>query len=77
MQQWPLTRLTDVALHDWDMFITPAELAGVLERHGLAPGEMTGLGARAGPSRCFGASSAPGGGASLTGNSAGDLTWDR
>jgi 2-polyprenyl-6-hydroxyphenyl methylase / 3-demethylubiquinone-9 3-methyltransferase len=49
MQQWPLTRLTDVAIHDWDMFITPAELAGALERHGLAPGEMTGLGARARP----------------------------
>jgi len=47
MQRWPLTRLTDVPLHDWDMFITPAELAGVMERHGLAPGEMTGLGARA------------------------------
>jgi 2-polyprenyl-6-hydroxyphenyl methylase / 3-demethylubiquinone-9 3-methyltransferase len=49
MQQWALTRLTDVAIHDWDMFITPAELAGILERHGLAPGEMTGLGARAKP----------------------------
>ena len=49
MQQWPLTRLTDVAFHDWDMFITPAELAGILERHGLVPAEMTGLGARAGP----------------------------
>jgi len=49
MQQWPLTRLTDVAIHDWDMFITPAELAGLLERHGLAPGEMTGLGPRAAP----------------------------
>jgi 2-polyprenyl-6-hydroxyphenyl methylase / 3-demethylubiquinone-9 3-methyltransferase len=49
MQQWPLTRLTDVAFHDWDMFITPAELTGILERHGLVPGEMTGLGARAGP----------------------------
>jgi 2-polyprenyl-6-hydroxyphenyl methylase / 3-demethylubiquinone-9 3-methyltransferase len=48
-QQWPLTRLTDVAIHDWGMFITPAELAGLLERHGLAPGEMTGLGARARP----------------------------
>jgi 2-polyprenyl-6-hydroxyphenyl methylase/3-demethylubiquinone-9 3-methyltransferase len=48
-QQWPLTRLTDVAFHDWDMFITPAELAGVLERHGLVPGEMTGLGPRASP----------------------------
>ena len=49
MQEWPLTRLTDVAFHDWDMFITPAELAGVLTRHGLAPAEMTGLGARAKP----------------------------
>jgi len=49
MQQWPLTRLTDVALHDWDMFITPAELAVILERHGLALGEVTGLGARARP----------------------------
>ena len=49
MQQWPLTRLTDMAIHDWDMFITPAELAGTLERHGLVPGEMTGLGARARP----------------------------
>jgi 2-polyprenyl-6-hydroxyphenyl methylase/3-demethylubiquinone-9 3-methyltransferase len=49
IQQWPLTRLTDVAIHDWGMFITPAELAGLLERHGLAPGEMTGLGPRATP----------------------------
>jgi 2-polyprenyl-6-hydroxyphenyl methylase/3-demethylubiquinone-9 3-methyltransferase len=49
MQQWPLTRLTDVALHDWDMFITPAELTVTLERHGLALGGVTGLGARAGP----------------------------
>jgi 2-polyprenyl-6-hydroxyphenyl methylase / 3-demethylubiquinone-9 3-methyltransferase len=48
-QQWRLTRLTDVAFHDWDMFIKPAELAAVLERHGLAPGEMTGLGTRARP----------------------------
>ena len=49
MQQWRLTRLTDVALHDWNMFITPAELASVLERHGLTAGEVTGLGARAHP----------------------------
>ena len=49
VQQWPLTRLTDVAFHDWDMFIKPAELAAILERHGLAPGETTGLGARATP----------------------------
>ena len=49
MQEWPLTRLTDVAIHDWDQFLTPAELAAVLRRHGLAPAEMTGLGARARP----------------------------
>ena len=49
VQQWRLTRLTDIAFHDWDMFITPAELAAVMERHGLAPGGTTGLGARATP----------------------------
>ena len=49
MQQWPLTRLTELAVHDWDMFITPAELVAILKRHGLVPGEMTGLGARAKP----------------------------
>jgi 2-polyprenyl-6-hydroxyphenyl methylase/3-demethylubiquinone-9 3-methyltransferase len=49
VQQWRLTRLTDVAFHDWDMFITPAELVAILERHGLAPGETTGLGVRAMP----------------------------
>ena len=48
-QEWRLTRLTDVAFHDWDMFIKPVELAAILERHGLAPGETTGLGARATP----------------------------
>jgi 2-polyprenyl-6-hydroxyphenyl methylase / 3-demethylubiquinone-9 3-methyltransferase len=49
MQQWPLTRLTGVAIHDWNMFITPAGLAAVLQRHGLAPGETAGLRARARP----------------------------
>ena len=49
VQEWPLTRLTDVAIHDWDMFITPAELTAVLRRHGLAPGEVAGLGPRAHP----------------------------
>ena len=48
-QEWPLTRLTDVAIHDWDMFLTPAELTGAMERHGLAPGELTGLGSHASP----------------------------
>ena len=49
VQDWRLTRLTDVTVHDWDMFITPAELAAVLRRHGLSPREVTGLGPRAGP----------------------------
>lgn len=49
LQEWPLTRLTDVAVHDWHMFVTPAELTAALERHGLVPGEITGLGARAKP----------------------------
>jgi 2-polyprenyl-6-hydroxyphenyl methylase/3-demethylubiquinone-9 3-methyltransferase len=47
MQEWPLVRVVDAAIHDWDMFIKPAELAGVLERYGLKIGEMTGLGPRA------------------------------
>lgn len=49
IQRWPLTRLTDVALHDWDMFVTPAELAAMQERHGLTPSAVTGLGSRAHP----------------------------
>jgi 2-polyprenyl-6-hydroxyphenyl methylase / 3-demethylubiquinone-9 3-methyltransferase len=49
MQQWRLTRLTDAAIHDWGMFITPAELTAILERHGLAVREVTGLGPRAKP----------------------------
>jgi 2-polyprenyl-6-hydroxyphenyl methylase / 3-demethylubiquinone-9 3-methyltransferase len=47
MQQWPLTRVVDAAIHDWGMFIRPAELAGLLERHGLNIGEIAGLGPRA------------------------------
>ena len=47
LQQWPLTRVTDVAIHDWGMFIKPAELASVLKRHGLKTGEIVGLGPRA------------------------------
>jgi 2-polyprenyl-6-hydroxyphenyl methylase / 3-demethylubiquinone-9 3-methyltransferase len=47
MQEWRLTRLVEVAIHDWDMFIRPAELAGALARHGLTIGEITGLGSRA------------------------------
>lgn len=47
MQEWPLVRVVDAAIHDWDMFIKPAELAAALERYGLKTGEITGLGPRA------------------------------
>jgi 2-polyprenyl-6-hydroxyphenyl methylase / 3-demethylubiquinone-9 3-methyltransferase len=47
MQDWPLTRVVDAAIHDWDMFIKPAELASILARHRLKIGEITGLGPRA------------------------------
>jgi len=47
LQQWPLTRITDTEIHDWGMFIKPGELADVLRRHGLATGEIVGLGPRA------------------------------
>jgi 2-polyprenyl-6-hydroxyphenyl methylase / 3-demethylubiquinone-9 3-methyltransferase len=47
MQDWPLTRVVDANIHDWDMFIKPAELAGLLARHRLKLGEITGLGPRA------------------------------
>jgi len=47
MQEWRLVRVFEAPIHDWDMFIKPAELAGVLERYGLKIGEVTGLGPRA------------------------------
>ena len=56
----------------------PPSWPRILARHGLVPGEMTGLGARAKPLavlRSF--MPAPGGGGSPTGSSAGDWTWGR
>ena len=47
MQDWRPTRIFDAAVHDWEMFIKPAELADSLVRHGLIVGEMVGLGPRA------------------------------
>ena len=49
MQQWRLTRPANIAFHDWDMFIKPAELAATMERHGLTLGGTAGLGPRASP----------------------------
>ena len=47
MQEWRFTRITDAAIHDWRMFIKPAELTATLQRHGLRVGDMAGLAPRA------------------------------
>jgi 2-polyprenyl-6-hydroxyphenyl methylase/3-demethylubiquinone-9 3-methyltransferase len=51
LQEWRWTALMPPQLHDWNMFIRPAELLRELERHGLAPGGLTGLKPRARPLR--------------------------
>jgi 2-polyprenyl-6-hydroxyphenyl methylase/3-demethylubiquinone-9 3-methyltransferase len=51
LQEWTWTALMPPRLHDWSMFIRPAELARLLERHGLQPGGLTGLKPRANPLR--------------------------
>lgn len=48
-QEWRLTRLTDTALHSWDLFITPRELGHALLGTGFEPGEVVGLGVRSHP----------------------------
>lgn len=45
-QEWRWTRLTDVAFHSWDRFITPRELGQALLDCGFELGEVVGLGAR-------------------------------
>ncbi|MGH2625552.1 MAG: bifunctional 2-polyprenyl-6-hydroxyphenol methylase/3-demethylubiquinol 3-O-methyltransferase UbiG [Anaerolineales bacterium] len=51
LQEWRATSVMPPRLHDWDMFIRPAELQHLLEQHGLVPGGLTGLKPRAGPLR--------------------------
>jgi len=46
MQEWRLTRFTDVTVHEWAMFIKPEELVVTLGRHGLHMSEIVGLGPR-------------------------------
>ena len=46
MQEWRLTRFTDVTVHEWAMFIKPEELVVTLGRRGLHMGEIVGLGPR-------------------------------
>jgi 2-polyprenyl-6-hydroxyphenyl methylase/3-demethylubiquinone-9 3-methyltransferase len=51
LQEWRWTALMPPQLHDWHMFIRPAELREELEHHGLVPGGLTGLKPRANPFR--------------------------
>lgn len=51
LQEWRWTALMPPRLHDWNMFIRPAELRRELEHHGLVPGGLTGLKPRAKPLR--------------------------
>ncbi|HET8599977.1 MAG TPA: bifunctional 2-polyprenyl-6-hydroxyphenol methylase/3-demethylubiquinol 3-O-methyltransferase UbiG [Segeticoccus sp.] len=51
VQEWRWTRFTDVALHAWDLFITPSELETALGGAGFRFGEVVGLGTRAGKGR--------------------------
>jgi 2-polyprenyl-6-hydroxyphenyl methylase/3-demethylubiquinone-9 3-methyltransferase len=51
LQEWRWTALMPPRLHDWGMFIRPAELRRALDHHGLVPGGLTGLKPRANPLR--------------------------
>ncbi len=51
LQEWRWTALMPPRLHDWNMFIRPAELRRLLEQYGLLPGGMTGLKPRTNPLR--------------------------
>jgi 2-polyprenyl-6-hydroxyphenyl methylase/3-demethylubiquinone-9 3-methyltransferase len=42
-QDWPVTAWMPRDLHDWNQFITPAELRGVLARHHLREDGLAGL----------------------------------
>ncbi len=47
LQDWSWTALMPPRLHDWKMFIRPAELSRLLQEHGLQPVGLTGLKPRA------------------------------
>lgn len=51
LQEWRWTALMPPGLHDWKMFIRPAELQRELVRSGLVPGALTGLKPQANPLR--------------------------
>jgi 2-polyprenyl-6-hydroxyphenyl methylase/3-demethylubiquinone-9 3-methyltransferase len=54
MQEWQATRCMEPNLHDWAMFIKPAELRGYLERAELRPAEeIVGIAPGASPPALF------------------------
>ena len=43
LQEWGATRCMEPDVHDWQMFIKPEELDGILRRNRLEPRETVGL----------------------------------
>ena len=43
LQEWEATRCMEPHVHDWQMFIKPKELDGILRQHRLEPRETVGL----------------------------------
>src|SRR6185295_18284496 len=54
-QEWSWTSIMPPNLHDWRMFITPAELVAVMADHGLENRGQTGLAPAASPVASIGA----------------------
>lgn len=51
LQDWSLTRVQPRGLHDWRMFIKPAELRAAMRRRGLEEQDLVGLQPRVSPLR--------------------------
>lgn len=51
MQEWSWSSFVPPRLHDWDLFIKPEELAGILKQENLLPQEMVGMVPNANPLR--------------------------
>ncbi len=54
-QEWSVTRFLPPGLHDWRMFIKPAELRAIMARHGLMSRSVTGLAPALNPFALLGA----------------------
>ena len=48
-QEWKSTAVMEPNLHDWDMFIKPAELVSALDKAGLDNRDIVGIGIRGNP----------------------------